>query len=183
MNVLFCDQSLLKFGYSVYHVSASSCTLVTAGLLQLNGKTEIMNRLFEIEGWLNEMISTYDIQHVVIEEIQMQRNVRTYRKLCMLYYTIESLCWRKCIPFESIHVTTWRTHGIKTMLNLPDGKKMTLYNYFYNQFKHIPSYDHNVSDALSMGFFWSRFTYPNASVILDSLGDEVQSMKNSKRND
>ncbi|TVX97953.1 crossover junction endodeoxyribonuclease RuvC [Cohnella terricola] len=168
MNVLFCDQSLLKFGYSIYDASALQCTLITAGVLQLDDKSAVMNRLFVIENWLNDIIAKYNIQHVVVEEIQMQRNVRTYRKLCMLFYVLESVCWRKGISFESIHVTTWRTHGIKTMLNLPDGKKMTLYNYFYTQFKHDQSFDHNVSDALGLGLYWSRITYPNADIGWDN---------------
>jgi len=167
MNVLFCDQSLRKFGYSIYQVSDLNCTLVTAGTFQLDGKAHMMSRLLEIENWLTEIIAKHEIQHVVIEEIQMQRNVRTYRKLCMLFYAIESLCWRKGIPFESIHVTTWRTHGIKAMLNLPDGKKMTLYNYFYNQFHTNQPFDHNCSDAIGLGYYWSRITHPNAEINVD----------------
>lgn len=167
MNVLFCDQSLTKFGYSIYSVSTSSSVLMTTGLLKLNTKLDVMCRLQQIENWLNEIIKQYQIRQVVVEEIQMQRNVQTFRKLSTLFYVLESVCWRKGIPFQSLHVSTWRTHGIMKILKLPDGKKQTLYNYFYDQFGTVNSYDTNVSDALGIGLYWCRATYPDAEIHMD----------------
>lgn len=126
-----------------------------------------MGRLQQIEDWLNAIITKYQIYRVVVEDIQMQRNVQTFRKLCTLFYVLESVCWRKGIPFQSLHVSTWRTHGITEILKLPDGKKQTLYNYFYDQFGKVNSYDNNVSDALGIGIYWCRVTYPDAGIHVD----------------
>lgn len=164
MNILFCDQALLRFGYSIYQADTLHCSLHTVGLLLLDGKTDYFERLMKIENWLVEVIDEHNIEVVVIEDIQFQRNVQTYRKLCILFYVLESTCRKLGIRFEKLHVNVWRSYGVKKLFDLPDGSKKTLYNYLYRGLGHIERFDDNMSDSVGMGYYWCNKNLPKASI-------------------
>lgn len=164
MKVLFCDQALIRFGYSVYETASEICSLQTYGLLLLNGKLGYMGRLEQIENWLIEFIDEHNIGIVVIEEVQFQRNVQTYRKLCILHYVLEAACLKKGIPFEKLNVSTWRKSGVKSLLGLSDGGKHTLYTYLFYELGQPDSFDDNQSDSIGMGIYWCHRNFPNATI-------------------
>lgn len=167
MNLLFCDQSLLHFGFCIVQASTEFCQMKTYGLLQLNGKIHYVDRLIEIENWLVHILVEHDINQVVAEEIQFQRNVQTFRKLCILQYTIESVCRRNNIAFaKPLQVHVWRTHGVKKLLQLPDGGKLALYHYLNKHLGHPDHFDTNQSDAIGMAMHWCAEQYPNTPLLL-----------------
>ncbi|MNO23413.1 Holliday junction resolvase [compost metagenome] len=68
MNILFCDQSLLRFGFCIINASTQSCILKKYGLLKLNGKISYFERLTQIKNWLIKLIEEHHIEQVIIEE-------------------------------------------------------------------------------------------------------------------
>ncbi|RCX15633.1 hypothetical protein DFP94_11481 [Fontibacillus phaseoli] len=59
MNILFCDQSLLQFGFCIVNVSTQSYILKEYGLLNLDGKVNYFERLIQIEKWLIKLIEEH----------------------------------------------------------------------------------------------------------------------------
>ena len=127
MRVLICDQSLLNFGYCIVEILSDECNVIEYGLLKLNRKIIYLERVNQIKEWLNKTIEEYNIEKIVAEEIQFQKNVQTFKKLSILQYIIEAVCGEKNVIYEKpLHVHTWRTRGIKYLLQLQSGSKQGL---------------------------------------------------------
>ncbi|MNW47129.1 Holliday junction resolvase [compost metagenome] len=155
MRVLFCDQSMLRFGFCIVEIQRNYCEVIAYGLLKLNGKLHYIERLQQIERWLNRWIKEYSIDEVVCEEIQFQHNVQTFRKLAILQYVIETICYQHCIRFpKPLQVHVWRTKGVRGILQLTNGSKQTLFQFLNSYLGFPPYFDTNQADALGMAVYW-----------------------------
>ncbi|MBP1906316.1 Holliday junction resolvasome RuvABC endonuclease subunit [Paenibacillus turicensis] len=155
MRILFCDQSLLRFGFCLVELKEDYCEVINYGLLQLNGKIHYIERLIQIESWLVNYLRKHDIEQLVVEEIQFQRNVQTFRKLCVLQYVMEALCYKNSILYaKPLQVHVWRTNGVRKLLHLSNGSKMTLYEHLNRRLNYPDSFDTNQADAIGMAQYW-----------------------------
>lgn len=175
MRVLFCDQSLLRFGFCIVKIHCDHCEVIAYGLLQLNGKQHYIERLQQIQKWLAGMIGEYEIDEVVCEEIQFQRNVQTFRKLTVLQYVIEATCHSHSIRFgKPLQVHVWRTKGVKQILKLPNGSKQTLFQ-FLNCYLGSPLYfDTNQADALGLAIYWCYTNYESLPLHMQGAAQLLQ---------
>lgn len=112
-NVLALDQSSRTTGWSVY----SDGELYTYGHFTLTDQVEGV-RLHRLREKLTELISDYDIQELVFEDIYMDgqhiNNVSTFKKLAEVFGVVWELGISLNIPTTPVLPGTWRsTLGIK----------------------------------------------------------------------
>lgn len=172
MRVLFCDQSLLRFGFCIVEIHSDHCEVIVYGLLKINGKQHYIERLQQIQKFLAVMIEDYKIDEVVCEEIQFQRNVQTFRKLAVLQYVIEATCYQNNVGFaKPLQVHVWRTKGVKQILKLPDGSKQALFHYLNYYLKCPPGFNMDQADAIGMAVYWCTKKFINLQI---NMKDAVQ---------
>lgn len=115
MKLLSLDQSSRITGWSVF----------ADGALQEYGKLdaekagpEIGKRLSYIKEKIKSLIEKYQIELILIEDIQLQNtignNVVTYQRLAYVQAIIIELANSLSIPYEIIHSSSWKsTLGIR----------------------------------------------------------------------
>ena len=110
MKVLALDQSSRVTGYAIFDDNQ----LVTSGTFVTDDE-RIGHRLLEIRNRIQSMASTYNIDHLVFEEIQLQQQgVTTYKVLAQVLGICEELATELNIPYAIVPSVTWKsTLGIK----------------------------------------------------------------------
>lgn len=110
MKVLALDQSSRVTGYAIF----DNNQLVTSGTFVTDDE-RIGHRLLEIRNRIQSMVSTYNIDHLVFEEIQLQQQgVTTYKVLAQVLGICEELATELNIPYVIVPSVTWKsTLGIK----------------------------------------------------------------------
>lgn len=110
MKVLALDQSSRVTGYAIFDDNQ----LVTSGTFVTDDE-RIGHRLLEIRNRIQSMVSTYNIDHLVFEEIQLQQQgVTTYKVLAQVLGICEELATELNIPYVIVPSVTWKsTLGIK----------------------------------------------------------------------
>ena len=118
-NLLALDQSSRITGFAVFQ----------DGLLTKVGKFTLEDvdfgvRLCKFKKKISQLIEDYNINQVAFEEIQLQQNVDTFKKLAMVYgvtmYTVQDYD----IPYEIISSNTWKSQcGIKKSTREPEKKQ------------------------------------------------------------
>ena len=110
MKVLALDQSSRVTGYAIFDDNQ----LVTSGTFVTDDE-RIGHRLLEIRNRIQSMVSTYNIDHLVFEEIQLQQQgVTTYKVLAQVLGICEELATELHIPYAIVPSVTWKsTLGIK----------------------------------------------------------------------
>ena len=115
MKILALDQSTRITGWAVF----------ADGALQEYGKFDAENagadigkRLTYIKEKVKALIDKYDIQKILIEEIQLQNtvgnNVVTYKKLAYVQAVLIQMLDELKLPYEVIASSSWKsTLGIK----------------------------------------------------------------------
>ncbi|WP_017756024.1 RuvC family protein [Calidifontibacillus oryziterrae] len=73
MKVLFCDQSLVQFGYSIFNVSDKRIELITYGVIKLNNKDTYFDRILLIEKRLDDLHKIFNFGKVVIEDFSFEK--------------------------------------------------------------------------------------------------------------
>lgn len=148
MKILSLDQSLSCSGYSIH----SDNELITYGIVKTNSKETQEERMEKIVTKMVLLIEEYDIDKVVLENIQSQKNPKTYRILSML---LGVLCYKLHelkIPFEIISPTVWRS-----TLNINKGKKRQekkkqAQDYVESKFNIRPTEDECDSICLGLAY-------------------------------
>lgn len=84
---------------------------------------DIGERLFYIKNKINNLISKYEIDEVVFEDIQFQKsvngvsvpeNVKTFKALAMVFGIVYELCVELQMPRTAVLAVTWKSKlGIK----------------------------------------------------------------------
>ena len=112
-NILALDQSSRCTGYSVYK----------DGKLHTYGKftfedADLGERLCKIKNKVLELITEYEIDELIFEDIQLQNNVaqniQTFKVLAEVYGLIDQLASELKIPHRSYLASSWKSQlGIK----------------------------------------------------------------------
>lgn len=119
MRILSLDQALDKTGFSIIQNEE----LVKYGVLDLTDISRIKDltldqkleeRITNVKEFLKRMIDTYEINIVILEDIQSQKNVKTYKNLASLQGNLKNYLYNKEIPFAVLKPSEWRSSlGIK----------------------------------------------------------------------
>ncbi|MGL5765339.1 MAG: crossover junction endodeoxyribonuclease RuvC [Sarcina sp.] len=113
MKVLALDQALTITGFAVF----SEKNLEKYGVLNLGDiarDKELMveekdyERTMNVKMFLNKMIKAYDINFVVLEDVQAQKNVNTFKKLASLQGVLKQRLYENEIPFKVYKPSEWR---------------------------------------------------------------------------
>lgn len=116
MNLLALDQSSRVSGYAVFQDN----TLITSGTFTVSDE-DISVRLVKIRNRIIKLIQTYSIDKILVEDIQMQKqinNVATHKILAEVLGVCEELSQEMQIPHEVIPSATW-----KSTLNIKGAKR------------------------------------------------------------
>lgn len=107
-NVLALDQSTTSTGFAVFMDS----NLKKSGYFKPQG--ELFQRINKTKEYIKELIQNNDIDYVFIEDIQYQKNQRTYKILANLQGVIINLLLELNVKFEIIPPSRWKSwNGIK----------------------------------------------------------------------
>ena len=129
MKILALDQSTRITGWAVF----------VDGALQEYGKFDAENagadigkRLTYIREKVKALIDKYDIQKILIEEIQLQNtvgnNVVTYKKLAYVQAVLIQMFDELKLPYEIIASSSWKsTLGIKGRARAEQKKNAQIY--------------------------------------------------------
>lgn len=153
-RVLVCDQGS-KFGFSVFEIN-ENYKLIKYGVIKLNNKLKYVERIISLEPILDSIINTCGINLLLMEDIQFQKNVDTYKKLSGLQFFLKYYCLTNGITCEEpVPVSTWRVQGVKNILNLPKGDKNTLHNHLQGVLNN-PLSSSDMTDSIGMGLWFGN---------------------------
>ena len=122
-RILALDQSSRITGYAVFEDGM----LIKVGKFTLED-ANFSTRLYKLKNKICNLIQEYGINEVAFEEIQLQQNVDTFKKLAMVYgimlYTVE-----ECgLPYTIISSNTWKSFcKIKKSTREPEKKQAQNY--------------------------------------------------------
>lgn len=105
--ILALDQASRTSGWSVFE----NDDLVASGTFTYDDD-DFSLRLVKIRNKVIQLIREYNVDKVLLEDIQLQgqtNNVDTYRKLAEVLGVLEELCSELKIPHEIIHSQTWKS--------------------------------------------------------------------------
>ena len=129
MKILALDQSTRVTGWAVFADNA----LQEYGKFDAeNAGTDIGKRLTYIREKVKTLIDKYDIQKILIEEIQLQNtvgnNVVTYKKLAYVQAILIQMFDELRLPYEIIASSSWKsTLGIKGRARAEQKKNAQIY--------------------------------------------------------
>lgn len=107
-NVLALDQSTACTGFAIF----INQNLKKSGIYKPQG--ELFQRINKTKEYIRELIQDYNIEYVFIEDIQYQKNQKTYKILSNLQGVIINLLVELDISFEIIPPSRWKSwNGIK----------------------------------------------------------------------
>lgn len=106
-NILALDQASRTSGFAVFQENE----LIASGTFTFDDD-DFSLRLVKIRNKVISLIEQYDINKILLEDIQLQgqtNNVETYRKLAEVRGVLSELACEMNIPHEIIHSQTWKS--------------------------------------------------------------------------
>ena len=121
-KLLALDQASRITGYAIFEDD----TLITYGKIVVDD-TDIGIRLTKIRNAVKRLVEDYNINEVVMEDIQLQNNVQnnvqTFKLLAEVFGVIYELITEMKIPVSAVLASSWKsTLGIKGKTR-PDQKR------------------------------------------------------------
>lgn len=152
MTILALDQASRTSGYAVF----CDNQLIDSGTFTFTSD-DMAKRLMGIRNKVNELINKFNIEKIILEDIQLQNNVSsnvvTYKTLAEVIGVIIELCAELKLPYELIHSSSW-----KSSLNIkgrtrPEQKRNAQV-YVFENFGQNVSQDE--SDAICIGAHYTK---------------------------
>lgn len=106
-NILALDQASRTSGFAVFRENE----LIASGTFTFDDD-DFSLRLVKIRNKVISLIEQYNINKILLEDIQLQgqtNNVETYRKLAEVRGVLSELACEMKIPHEIIHSQTWKS--------------------------------------------------------------------------
>lgn len=106
-NILALDQASRTSGFAVFQEDQ----LIASGTFTFEDD-DFSLRLVKIRNKVISLIEQYNINKILLEDIQLQgqtNNVETYRKLAEVRGVLSELACEMNIPHEIIHSQTWKS--------------------------------------------------------------------------
>lgn len=113
MRLLALDQATVISGWSIFEDGK----LIKYGKIETNTK-DIGERLYYIKQQILNLIAEYQIDEIVLEDIQMQNNVvnnvQTFKALAELFGVLAETFTEIKMPYSALLASSWKsTLGIK----------------------------------------------------------------------
>lgn len=167
-------------GWSVW--DSESCQLCNYGAYVFDGHTHTFERaVVKIEELVGELIHTHNIGAVYLEDIQLRRNVMSFKRLAQLQGVLVNLCEKNEYQYGLIAPTQWQSFcGITgksvretRMKMFADGDSAKAEKAMSMQFARdhcgVCTDDDNLSDAICIGYYVVNKLLKN-EVSLDEKG-------------
>lgn len=106
-NILALDQASRTSGFAVFQEDQ----LIASGTFTYDDD-DFSLRLVKIRNKVDSLIEQYNINKILLEDIQLQgqtNNVTTYKTLAEVLGVLEELARERNIPHELIHSSTWKS--------------------------------------------------------------------------
>lgn len=150
-NILALDQSSRITGYAVFIDNQ----LVASGTFTVSDDY-IPDRLVKIRNKVISLMEQYNINKVLLEDIQLQtqvNNVSTHKILAEVLGVLEELCAERKIPHELIHSSSWKS-GLNIKGRDRAAQKRNAQAYVEETYKLKVSQDE--SDAICIGSHYTK---------------------------
>jgi Holliday junction resolvasome RuvABC endonuclease subunit len=145
---LSLDQATRITGYAIFNES----DLIHVGQFELTDAT-IGARLVKYRNKLIELIKKYNVTQVLFEEIQLQQNVDTFKKLAMLYGTTMELLEEMKIKYDIVSSNTWKSK-CKIKKTVRETEKQAAQKFVENEYGISVSQDK--ADAICLGYSYLK---------------------------
>lgn len=100
------DQATEKFGISIFE----NGKLIYYTLYQFSG--DLVSRLVKAQKLVRDVVlDKWNPDFIVMEDIQYQNGILTYKVLAMLLGVIQTNCAEKNIPYECVSPNVWRKYA------------------------------------------------------------------------
>lgn len=147
MRILAFDQASRTSGYAVF----DDDKLVDYGKFTLED-TDFGMRLLRIRERVDKLIEKYQPNKVYFEDIQLQDNVETFKKLAEVFGVIDELLTEKDMPHEAILSVTWKS-ALNIKGKLRADQKRNAQEWVINTYNIKPTQDE--CDAICIGKYAS----------------------------
>lgn len=148
-NILALDQSTRVTGYAVFQDG----NLIASGTFSVQDDI-LATRLVKIRNNVQKLIAIYDINKILLEDIQLQtqvNNVTTYKALAEVLGVLEELSKELKIPHEIILSNVWKA-GLRLKGKGRADEKQKAQEYVLNTYSKKVSQDE--SDAICIGTYY-----------------------------
>ena len=133
MTILALDQSSITSGYSIF----CDNQLIESGTFTFNS-TILSKRLLKIRDQIKQLINSYCIEYVILEDIQLEtkvpNNVKTYKALAEVIGVITELLEELKIKYELVAPSSWRSQ-LNIKGNKRNEQKKNAQNYVLKVYK------------------------------------------------
>lgn len=147
MRILAFDQASRTSGYAVF----DDDKLVDYGKFTFED-VDFGMRLLRIRERVDKLIEKYQPNKVYFEDIQLQDNVETFKKLAEVFGVIDELLTEKDIPHEAILSVTWKS-ALNIKGKLRADQKRNAQEWVINTYNIKPTQDE--CDAICIGKYAS----------------------------
>lgn len=145
---LALDQATRITGYAIFHDDK----LVKVDQFELTD-LEIGTRLKKYKKKILQLIEEYKVNQVLFEEIQLQQNVDTFKKLAMLYGVTMLLLEEKEIKYDIVSSNTWKSK-CKIKKTGRETEKQAAQKFVENNYGIHVSQDK--ADAICLGYSYLK---------------------------
>lgn len=164
MRLLSLDQSARVTGWAVFEDGQ----LIKYDKFEYDSSIPIATRLCKIRQQVQNLINEYNIDEVVLEDIQLQNNVvnnvQTFKVLAEVFGVITELCEEIKIPWSAVLAASWKhTLGIKGANRAVQKKNAQQYvidNYSIKVIQDVADAIcigvHKIKTDAESGFDWSE---------------------------
>ena len=104
MRLLALDQASRTSGYAIFEEGK----LLTHGKFTFTDD-DFGKRLVKIRNKVKSLIEEYAIDELIFEDVQLQDNVDTFKKLCEVFGVIYELASEIKLPCSSILASVWKS--------------------------------------------------------------------------
>ena len=147
-KILALDQATRCTGWAVF----SNNRLIEYGRIETEDP-DMGIRLNYIRQQVENLIKKYDINEVIMEDIQLQENVQTFKALAEVFGVIYELITSLKLPVSAVLASTWKSSlGIKGK-DRP-AQKRNAQQWVINNYNLKPTQDE--CDAICIGEYYIR---------------------------
>ena len=149
--IISLDQSITKTGISVFE--SNECDddfkLIEYELFITKGDTE--QKIFKTAIKLQDLILKYNPTKVLLEDIQLQMNVNTYKSLSQLQGALFFVCYGMAVKCEIIKPSVWRK-GLEIKGKNRDEFKQKAKEYVFN--KYGLTVNEDIAESICIGTYY-----------------------------
>lgn len=147
--ILSLDQSSTVVGFAV---ATKEGKIIKTGYKKFCGK-DFFVRVEKISNFVEELILDFKIKKILMEDVFLQRNVKTLKKLSLVIGVIIQICLKHRIEYNIIPATTWKNFlGIKAKKRKEQKKEVQ--EYF--KLKYDKDFQEDESDSLGILLYFLK---------------------------